>query len=704
LNGGITYYWSVKARSPDAYGNWSAIWNFGAVSIARIITQPQSRAVPEGGGASFGVAAVGAPELLFQWQVNGVDIPGATGATYSIPVVSLLDNGLQFRVRVTNGFGSDLSAPATLTVTAANLVTWTGTAGNGNWFTPANWNPATVPTASDVVQLNSVTLSIPANAEFGVLNFNGGVLYGSLTNAGTLNWTSGTLGGKLTVAAGGVLNITGSADKNLDANQSATLANSGTVNWTGGNLVSQMVCGFGGFPVAMNNLAGGTFNIQTDASISTAGCSRWNISNAGLLTKTTTNGTTQLSVGGDFTNTGTIDVQTGTLKFNTGRMTSSGSLNVGTGTSVVFASSAIFSPGATLNVAAGASVTYGGSIEFSSGVVGTGTGNNRIVGNVGFSGTVNLPNFELASGTLGGTFTNAGTLNWTGGALAGRLTVAAGGVLNITGSVDKSFDANQGAVLSNGGTVNWMGGNLVSQMVCGFGAFPVAMNNLAGGTFNIQTDGSISTANCSYWNISNVGLLRKTTTSGTTALSFGGTLANTGIIDIQTGTLSFNGGSFNQTSGETRLNGGTLSGSAFSFAGGRLSGSGTINAAVVNGAIVSPGSSPDTITINGSYTQTAAGILQIELGGLTPGTAFDRLVVNGPASLAGMLNVTLIDGFMPSSNDAFSVLTYTSRTGSFAASTLPALQNGLALTTQYAGSELTLQTGPKKARGQITSQ
>jgi outer membrane autotransporter protein len=114
---------------------------------------------------------------------------------------------------------------------------------------------------------------------------------------------------------------------------------------------------------------------------------------------------------------------------------------------------------------------------------------------------------------------------------------------------------------------------------------------------------------------------------------------------------------------------------------------------IVNGAIVSPGSSPGTLTINGNYTQTAAGVLQMELGGLTPGSGFDRLVVNGHATLAGTLNVTLVNGFTPSVGDTFSLLSYTSRSGSFSTINLPALPKPLALTAEYTPAALTLLTG-----------
>jgi hypothetical protein len=75
--------------------------------------------------------------------------------------------------------------------------------------------------------------------------------------------------------------------------------------------------------------------------------------------------------------------------------------------------------------------------------------------------------------------------------------------------------------------------------------------------------------------------------------------------------------------------------------------------------------SSGVLTIVGNYTQAADGVLNIELGGLTPATEFDQLKVSGSATLDGTLDVSTINGFIPGSGDSFQVLTYVSRTGEF---------------------------------------
>ena len=85
-------------------------------SAAPVITlQPVSQTVIERQGARFAVAATGF-YLSYQWRTNGVDIAGATNATYTLPVVQPRHAG-EYTVVVSTPGGSVTSAPpAVLTV------------------------------------------------------------------------------------------------------------------------------------------------------------------------------------------------------------------------------------------------------------------------------------------------------------------------------------------------------------------------------------------------------------------------------------------------------------------------------------------------------------------------------------------------------------------------------------------------------------
>ena len=57
---------------------------------------------------------------------------------------------------------------------------------------------------------------------------------------------------------------------------------------------------------------------------------------------------------------------------------------------------------------------------------------------------------------------------------------------------------------------------------------------------------------------------------------------------------------------------------------------------------IRPASSRSTVT-----TRRRSVVLEIEVGGLTPGTQHDQLQVSGTAMLAGRLDVPIINGFVP---------------------------------------------------------
>ncbi len=84
-------------------------------SLPVIQTPPASQSVDFGDDVSLSVAATG-DGLQYQWQLNGVAVAGATGATLALSGVSLDQQGA-YTVTVGNAAGSVTSPPAYLTVT-----------------------------------------------------------------------------------------------------------------------------------------------------------------------------------------------------------------------------------------------------------------------------------------------------------------------------------------------------------------------------------------------------------------------------------------------------------------------------------------------------------------------------------------------------------------------------------------------------------
>ncbi|MCB1964701.1 MAG: hypothetical protein KDI64_01260, partial [Candidatus Accumulibacter sp.] len=145
--------------------------------------------------------------------------------------------------------------------------------------------------------------------------------------------------------------------------------------------------------------------------------------------------------------------------------------------------------------------------------------------------------------------------------------------------------------------------------------------------------------------------------------------------------------SYVQQAGSTLLDGGRLSAPGIvKLLGGSLSGSGSIDADLANSAVIDPGSPLGTLTVAGDYSQTASGVLDVELGGVSAGSQFDQLAIAGGATLDGTLDVALRNGFTPSSGDSFAIASFASRSGQFARISSPSA----VLRANYTGSDLTL--------------
>jgi parallel beta-helix repeat protein len=91
------------------------------MAVPAVTSQPADATVVEGQDATFTVEATGGA-LSYQWQKDGVDVTGGTGAasdTYTTPATLLVDDGAQFTCVITNTQGNVTSNAATLTVNMA---------------------------------------------------------------------------------------------------------------------------------------------------------------------------------------------------------------------------------------------------------------------------------------------------------------------------------------------------------------------------------------------------------------------------------------------------------------------------------------------------------------------------------------------------------------------------------------------------------
>lgn len=73
-----------------------------------ILQYPTDQTVVQGRSATFTITAIGASPLLYQWHLNGTNIPGATRSTYTVSNASTTNAGVanEYDVLVSNGYGS----------------------------------------------------------------------------------------------------------------------------------------------------------------------------------------------------------------------------------------------------------------------------------------------------------------------------------------------------------------------------------------------------------------------------------------------------------------------------------------------------------------------------------------------------------------------------------------------------------------------
>jgi hypothetical protein len=304
-------------------------------------------------------------------------------------------------------------------------------------------------------------------------------------------------------------------------------------------------------------------------------------------------------------------------------------------------------------------------------------------GTLDVAATGTLASLSVTGGTLDGTgaLTVTGNFTWGGGTLSSSSGLTVDGNSSLAGNLTLSGTViNDGAATWTGdGTLQFTGGTWVDngsnssfvadsngslETISGTGTF---VND--GGTFDKQGLEPLDIGTgVSFDNTGTV-----TIDGGTLTLSDG---SNSGTIDVNSGTqLTFSDnftltststidgtGTIDVSSGSLDL-GGTLSGATLTIEqGASANGSATINAAVINNGTISDGGTIGTLTINGNFTQSSSGTLNLALGSAT---AYDQLKIAGMAVLGGTLNVTTTNSYMPPHNTTFTLLTYDSFSGSF---------------------------------------
>jgi hypothetical protein len=194
-----------------------------------------------------------------------------------------------------SGGTHDLTAASSITNGTVNVTA--GTANLAGNYTPSGTTTISGGTANFI---KATPVTLPA------LTLNGGTLTGTGTVnvSGAMSWTAGTLSGTGVTNANGTFTISGVGTKTFSVR---TLNNAGAATWSSGSLTADS-------NATLNNLAGATFDVRTDQGYLYGFGASPVITNAGTFRKTLGSGTTTISAA--FQNSGTMELQVGTINFN----------------------------------------------------------------------------------------------------------------------------------------------------------------------------------------------------------------------------------------------------------------------------------------------------------------------------------------------------------------------------------------------------
>jgi hypothetical protein len=378
--------------------------------------------------------------------------------------------------------------------------------------------------APGLMQLAAGTYTINGTVTTTNVQLIGGGFTGTNVLNGGFDWVVGDWGGSVvTVASNSLLQVTTGYDHNM---ANCTLTNLGTVAWSGGRIR-------GGNTFIYNF---GLWDAQSDQVINNDyGGSGTRFNNAGTLRKSAGTGATSLLGGVSISNTGTLDVQSGTIAFQ------------------------------------GGGGFTGGLVTSAPGLV------QLVAGAYTINGTITTTNVQLVNGTLTGINVIAGGFNWVVGSWNGSVvTVAGNTVLAITTANNHDLP---NCVVTNYGTVAWSSGTLR-----GGGGNTTLIYNY--GVWDSQGDLVFNDGFGTGTGFYNFGTLRKSAGANSTELQAGVGFSNLGGgIEVDSGQLSVGGNDYLQGGGLLAIELGGLGAGQFGqFASsGSASLGGPFRASVVNG-------------------------------------------------------------------------------------------------------------------------
>lgn len=353
VNGGLTISSSAtKALYAtlvnNAAGTWSGTW-VSCYGAALVSNAPAATLDLTADGDAFYSVTTG-PALANAGTLRKTAGTGMT--TVSVPCANtgtIQVNSGTLALTLTNGSGSFTAAsgatlrvsgtatlsPGSSTTGAGNYVMTSGAITNSGTFNLGGTNTffggtavfsGSCPMANTALVvsgakliLHATDLVTPASL---TLSLAGGTLQGSVpvTVSGVFKWNGGTLGNEgspLVVTANGGLTISGSAYKGLDC----TLVNNGPASWNGAEIDFTTTA-------VMSNAPAATFDLMDDGYFIFSGAGAF--INTGTIRKSAGGGTTTIFA--PFRNAGSVQANSGTLRFASSFLQTGGEALLNSGT------------------------------------------------------------------------------------------------------------------------------------------------------------------------------------------------------------------------------------------------------------------------------------------------------------------------------------------------------------------------------------
>ena len=468
-----------------------------------------------------------------------------------------------------------------------------------------NFNGATMDFGMGTATISATTVKLTtgtlAGAAPGVLNF-----------TTPLNWSSGYICSALSgiACAPGTTNATLNVDAGINFPASASVVLSGrtinvgigsTVTWAGGAGNLTMENG-----ATINLPAGSVWNYANDSALSNGGGSGINaFNNSGTFEKT--GGASTTTVGAVFNNTGTVLGNAATLSFVGGGNCGSscpGTYTAGTGGTVAFGASTFMQNGP---------INGTGTVNFNGATMNFGSGTTTIS-----TATINFSSGTFA-GVAPGVINITSPMTWTGGyvcsvlvgtscSLGTNATLNASAINFGSTAAGAANDVLSNRTLNISGAATWGGPN--GSLTEKNGA---TISLASTGTWNFTNDSSLNNGGGTGTNIfNNAGNFEKTGGTGNSQVV--AVFNNTGAVNGNSGTLTFDGGGTCGSSCSGTYSAGA--GGTINFAQNAFAQSGPITGA---GAVGFTGATMDFGTGTTTVSTTAVTFSSGIIGGAAPG-------------------------------------------------------------------------------------